>query len=425
MRIQEPFRVGITVLWLVTACSPPVTPSPTTRPPTATPTVTEAPTVTASPVATGTPPTTPTIPPRDIVLTAPDPGASVVSPVEVRGRVSVMPFEGTLRGRVYDAQDQIVGEKPIQAQSDVEGDLGGPGSFVGDIPFQVETAGPGKVEIAEISVRDGSIVASATVTVTLTVTPPPDLGEMDVREEWTSTSPDGAWVARGLAAFPEGGAGHRYYTQLTVARSDGSQEWTVIDAWSELALGYTIPQPLRWSSDERYFYYTDQPVPDGCAPFVNGSALQRVDLSDGDVTEVVPSLGLWLALSPDETTLAYVGYGDRGLVLRDLASGRERQTPIEATEDAGDAHLGHVVWSPDGEVLMLTVAIDACGPHEDRRHAIVRVDAGTLSQTTVVPESDRLFITEAWPETDRVLLWDRDGETWWLNPETGDVALSS
>jgi hypothetical protein len=209
---------------------------------------------------------------------------------------------------------------------------------------------------------------------------------------------------------------------LTVERSDGSQEWTVLDTWSELALGYTTPRLLRWSSDGQHLYYTNRPVPDGCAVFVNGSDLQRVDLSDGSVTEVVPSVGLWLSLSPDETTLAYVGYGERGLVLRELATGDERQTAIETAEEAGDTHLGHVVWSPDGEALMLTVAIDACGPQENRTHAIVRVDAGTLSQTTVVPESDRLFITEAWPEPHRVLLEDGNGETWWLDPETGDVS---
>jgi hypothetical protein len=110
-----------------------------------------------------------TTPTREIALAAPEAGATVASPVEVRGRVSVMPFEANLRGWVYDAQGQVVGEAPIQAQPDTEGDLlGGPGTFAGTIPFQVETSGPGRVEIAEISARDGSVVVSATAAVTLT-----------------------------------------------------------------------------------------------------------------------------------------------------------------------------------------------------------------------------------------------------------------
>jgi len=185
MRIQNAFLVGITVLLLAAACSP-MTPSPTAQPPTpATTTATEPPAPTASPVATETAHGTPTIPPREIVLTAPEPGATISSPVEVRGRVSVMPFEANLRGRIYDAQGNVVGEEPIQVQPDVEGDLGGPGTFVGNIPYQVRTPGPGEVEIAEISARDGTIVVSATVAVTLTATP--------------------------------------FYTRLTLARSDGSQ----------------------------------------------------------------------------------------------------------------------------------------------------------------------------------------------------------
>jgi hypothetical protein len=590
------------------------------------------------------------MPLRDITLTAPEEGATVASPVEVQGRVSVMPFEANLRGRVYDADGKVVGEEPIQVQPDVEGELGGPGTFTGTIPFQVNVAGPGHVEVAEISARDGSIVVSATVAVTLTTsagsaspqeptqpsaamileregaiahslnllrdqgvdwghdnanfaevrfpdgergafvavgfsgiaqgyqflyrvegekvvlvdfisgpidwgvwslrdfervdlafpdlftgeedgdreviqvtgaghagtglwldgyfelieiteegihvlfsgahasinanpggwerhyeyayedldddgvkeiiqtgeecqlepgesglegtdcepvervfqfdgltyvqreerTPPPDLSEMDVREDWTSTSPGGVWVARGLAAFPENGERDpdRYYTRLTVARFDSSEEWTVVERWSELALGYVTPEPLQWSSDGSRFYFTNRPVPDGCAVFVNGSDLQRVDLSDGSVTEVVPAVGLWLSLSPDERELAYVGYGDRGLVLRDLSTGRERQTQIEAAQETEDAHVGHVVWSPDGEGLVLTVAIDACGPPEARAHTIVHVDAETLAQTTLIAEDERLFTSDAWSDRERVSLRDRDGETWRLDPET-------
>ncbi len=424
-RIRKAFRrlALPTALLLLTACGRPATPPPTE---TLVPTPTQwfPPTATPTAAPTSLPKPTPTTPPREILLAAPEEGATVTNPVDVRGRVSVMPFEATLRGRVCDAQGRVVGEAPIQAKPDLEGALGGPGTFAGSIPFQVKTAGPGEVEVAEISARDGSVVVSATVAVTLTTgNTPPDLSKMDVRE-WSSTSPDGTWVARGLAAFPKGGEGSRYYTRLTVARSDGSQEWTVVENWSELALGYTTPRPLRWSQDGRYLYFTNRPVPDGCAVFVNGSDLQRIDLTDGSVREIVPSVGLWLSLSPDETTLAYVGYGDRGLVLRDLLTGRERQTQIEAAEEARDAHVGHVVWSPDGEVLMLTVAINACGPPEGRSHSLVRVDAETLSQTTVIVQDNRLFTTEAWPKADWVSLEDRDVKTWWLDPETGNLEPS-
>ena len=154
-----------TALLSLIGCGAPATPPPTE---TLVPTPTQWFPPTSTPTATPSSPITPTMPPREIVLTAPEEGATIGSPVEVRGRVSVMPFEANLRGRVYDAERQVVGEAPIQAQSDVRGELGGPGIFTGTIPFQVDATGPGQVEVAEISARDGSIVVSATAVVTLT-----------------------------------------------------------------------------------------------------------------------------------------------------------------------------------------------------------------------------------------------------------------
>ena len=181
---MKPILISVVVLLAVVliACSlappPPTETPPPTEMPVPTPTQAFPPTATPSavptplPAPTDTPsaaPTqTPTLPLREIVLMAPEAGATVSSPVEVRGRVSVMPFEANLRGRVYDAQGRVVGEGPIQAMPDVEGDLGGPGSFFGSIPFQADVAGPGRVEIADISAVDGSIVVSATAVVTLT-----------------------------------------------------------------------------------------------------------------------------------------------------------------------------------------------------------------------------------------------------------------
>jgi hypothetical protein len=106
---------------------------------------------------------TPTTPPRMILLEVPQVGAVVRSPVVVRGRVSVTPFEATLRGRVYDAQGRVVGEGPITMTTE----MGRPGPFEGEIPFQVSTGGPGRVEVAEESMEDGSIVVSAVVDVVL------------------------------------------------------------------------------------------------------------------------------------------------------------------------------------------------------------------------------------------------------------------
>jgi hypothetical protein len=236
-------------------------------------------------------------------------------------------------------------------------------------------------------------------------------------EAWSSLSPDGWWVAEGQTLFPAEG-GEQYYTGLKLGKLDGSVEWSVVDEWSALGLGYTVPQAVRWSADGSYFYYTNRPVPDGCAMFVNGSDLQRVDLTDGSVIEVAPSVGLVLSLSPDETMLAYVGYGDKGLVLRDLASGEERPTQLARTDNAA---AGSIVWSPDGAALMLTVATNYCGPADQRMHSIVQIEVATGEPKTLIEDDAHLFTTVEWSQEGAVWLVDGEGQYWRLDPITGEV----
>jgi len=182
------------LLWLVAACAPGTgAPAATSPASDVTPALTQPAPATQVPTQPVPPPTAkPTLPPatprpsvappRSIVLEAPQSGAIVANPVQVRGRVSVTPFESTLRGRVYDANGQVVGEGPIM----VAGTMGQPGTFDGPIGFQVGSGGPGRVEVAEISPKDGSVVVNAAVDVLLvpeagTTTPPqPGAGLIEV-----------------------------------------------------------------------------------------------------------------------------------------------------------------------------------------------------------------------------------------------------
>lgn len=104
---------------------------------------------------------------RSITLDAPARNAVVSAPVDVRGRVTVGPFENTLRGRVYDADARVIGEGPVNVTPDAPGTLGGPGSFRGTITLRLPHAGPARVEVAELSMRDGSLLISANTQVTL------------------------------------------------------------------------------------------------------------------------------------------------------------------------------------------------------------------------------------------------------------------
>lgn len=152
--------------WLPTD-TPPATAGPqagVTSSPTATvapePTATE----TAQPAATKTPlpSATPEPPSQVITLDVPAEGATVSNPIRIRGQAKVMPFEGTLVIRVYDAAGEVAVEEPIIAT----GDLGGPATFEAEITAGGRP-GPGRIEVADLSPQDGSVLARAAVDVTL------------------------------------------------------------------------------------------------------------------------------------------------------------------------------------------------------------------------------------------------------------------
>lgn len=101
-------------------------------------------------------------PTRVLFVQQPFPNQGVCSPVTVSGYASVTPFEATLTGRVYNAAGQNIGTGPIQ----VRGELGKPGTFFTQLAFDPSRAsGLGRVEVAELSAKDGSVVVSTSVPV--------------------------------------------------------------------------------------------------------------------------------------------------------------------------------------------------------------------------------------------------------------------
>jgi len=255
----------------------------------------------------------------------------------------------------------------------------------------------------------------------------PNLSLMNVNE-WASTSPDGMWIAVGLVAFPkENVGGQLAYIRLMIFGVDGKSHWTIIDEWQELGLGFPIPEPLKWSRDGRYFYFTHRVTPDGCSAFAFRTDLQRVNLEDGTVDDLLPDPALALALSPDDSQVAYFfGSQERGLVLRDLVTGEEREAKIEPGKDF---NAGNILWSPDGNALAFTLAINPCtGDYGLSKTVwaesttILWVDAETLEQKVLVKEDARLFITWEWNNPEKITITDGEQNSlWYLDVNTGEI----
>ncbi|MXW28976.1 MAG: hypothetical protein F4Z80_08950 [Chloroflexi bacterium] len=96
-------------------------------------------------------------PVSELVLELPASGSTVFGSLELRGRISSLPFEKNLSYRLYDRAGANVGEGYIT----VQGEFGGPGTFAKSVELP-EIIAPRfiRVEIREESPVDGALIVS-------------------------------------------------------------------------------------------------------------------------------------------------------------------------------------------------------------------------------------------------------------------------
>ncbi|MDE0047825.1 MAG: hypothetical protein OXO54_13680 [Chloroflexota bacterium] len=104
-------------------------------------------------------------PTPELVLESPLSGTTVGTTVELRGRISALPFEKNLTYRIYTQAGTVIDQSWIS----VEGDYGGPGTFARSIDIPGTTA-PGllRIEVRDESVVDGALIGSTSVEVRFT-----------------------------------------------------------------------------------------------------------------------------------------------------------------------------------------------------------------------------------------------------------------
>ncbi len=104
-------------------------------------------------------------PTPELILEAPLSGATVGRTLELRGRISALPFEKNLTYRIYNQAGSVIDQSWIS----VEGDYGGPGAFTKSIDIPATAApGPLRIEVRDESVIDGTLIVSTSVEVHFT-----------------------------------------------------------------------------------------------------------------------------------------------------------------------------------------------------------------------------------------------------------------
>lgn len=250
----------------------------------------------------------------------------------------------------------------------------------------------------------------------------PDPDTLSMASEVTFPSPDDRWQA--TAAYSDPliiSDQEKYYASLTV--TNGETVWTPIAEWRNYGLGYTWPSIVQWSTDGSSLYYTNEVLPDGCAVFANGTDLYRLDVVDGQVTELIPpGRTLNFALAADESAVAYTQFagGQYSLVVQDTTGGAKRSMIIAETGQ-DRVQPGNILWSPDGTQIFLAVAYNDCSP--TAAHSILRIDGETMAATTLIEKDDRLFFILDMPdlEQNELRLSDKDGQTWRLDIVSGKL----
>ncbi|MFQ5400794.1 MAG: TolB family protein [Anaerolineae bacterium] len=279
-----------------------------------------------------------------------------------------------------------------------------------------------------IPTPDMPYLPPATITPSPTRPPSPTPNPFDLPSEargvyWSEAedvSPNGQWRVMIDVSDPmppeDGEAGQfpnrKYYVEMVVARMDGSQSWTAVGEWRAWGLGYTAPQPVRWSADGRFFYFANVPIPDGCSLLTNGGDLWRLDLATGKVTEIAPYIGLVMALSPDETKLAVNASYGRGFLIRDLTTEEEQPIPLPQPDEQWQ--ISGLQWSPDGRHLLILQAVKPCSPETET--VVARVDVAELTAAAILEPDMRNFTLLEWVRNDQVQLQDEEGDIWYLNP---------
>jgi dipeptidyl aminopeptidase/acylaminoacyl peptidase len=237
----------------------------------------------------------------------------------------------------------------------------------------------------------------------------PTRAEFVAEPEFAETSPDGLWTANSFGYYPP--------IRMEVTGSDGSASWEVVsdgEGWFEVVL-----RPEHWSVDGLYLYFTLAPFVDGFILYMDGSGLQRQNLSNGDVTQVLAGNHQLqsFSISPDSTRLVFFRTEEDAtwLVVRDLRDGTELQWRL--ADEAVQA--GGIRWSSDGTAFIVRVT-DGYS-YEDARTTVLLISLQSLAQKTLLADDPRFFWRVEWLDEHTLYLEDMASSGWRLDLRSDEM----
>jgi hypothetical protein len=207
-------------------------------------------------------------------------------------------------------------------------------------------------------------------------------------------------------------------SQLFVSAVDGAQLTTLLTATAPITAPYQwVAQ--RWSRDGQSLYFSTEPYGiGGYILFAGASSLQRVNVNDQSVQEVIPynmDGGRMLCLdelSSDERLVAD-HCAQTSIAIRDLSSGQT--TTIQPPADvSGFSLVGSARFSPD--LTRVAFALAKRDPENEQGWVAVSDGLSGGSKLIVTSPPGEYFTIVGWLNTDRLLLQSNQST---CNPNCG------
>ncbi|MCQ3935884.1 MAG: hypothetical protein DPW18_02435 [Chloroflexi bacterium] len=275
---------------------------------------------------------------------------------------------------------------------------------------------PVQPEFTEISTP----TSLPTVTPTMTSTP---IAETVVFQE--NASPNGEWTGTVILTSSETSKDLLF----KVSRNHNNHSWIIeqkdVNKDDNPLPGFTYPYIFKWSQDGKYLYYSHLPTfNDGCFGYFQpgGLDLIKFDLSNGEEVTLRDDKATWMALSPDEEKLAYIGTFGGNVSILDFEEKTTTTFQLPKVENPQNfvTDTSDIYWSPDGKSLIYAHYIGACELIFPFSY-IFQLFPETGQQTILVDNSEESFRPIEWNVERQILLEDSENKKWWLDATTKEI----
>lgn len=205
---------------------------------------------------------------------------------------------------------------------------------------------------------------------------------------------------------------------------DGDFEWTLNYHTSKFE-EEAYYSPFYWTNDGQYLYLAITRAMDGCGKaleFYKGSGLYKLDLSTGELREIVPEMPLAsynFSISPSEKMVA-VAEGSVSPIsvhIKDVFGTNEKSITLDKKYQG----VGNFFWFPNEEVILLVAKEDIC--ENELGYTLISLNLSTSETEIIYDNLDKNLTAVEWESSNILRMSDQEGNQWLLDLTSNQLTL--